>query len=212
MVVPVKVTIDQYLTLILDSMALKVNEEDSGPPSLEIPGGSLYLGQINSNIYFNIGKKEKEKEKRNRSGLKDKKEEQKNDEEMMYGTNYETQTRVKIVNNSRPFVLKIRMEYGADEKFILDLKTKEKNPENKKCALYIKVSSIQDKTCHPEFLIKPGQWISYPEDAEDLAIYDSGDEIAGDEFMVTFAIFNPDPDNIAGKYGGIILWNLLPSI
>lgn len=191
--VPVQVAVDPYLTLILDSRAVDIPEPGK---SLTITAGSLYFGAMNIELL---------------KAFRDVKKVFYDTPNYYYGTDYRTETVVQVINNSKPFELKINLIPEEGSLSVLELKTLAKKAEMPTNALYVKLGAIKDKTKFPKNFCYPNDWISFPATAE-MILYRSHDEVVSDIFLVSFAILNLSPSTQAGKYGGKILWKVYPTM
>ena len=196
--VQAKVTVDPYLTVILDSKAVKIEADGNESEVRDITAGSLFFGNFNPQL-LTLGNQAKKLAY--------------TPEGNYFSTEFITRTAVNIINNSKAFELHVSIvpdENGS----ILDLKRIRK-PDSKDareiCSLSLMATSIKDVTKHANHLVNPGKWLPF-QDSGEMIVYDSRGEVVTDSFFVSFAVLDLYPNTLAGHYGGKILWNVIPTL
>ena len=92
---PVKVTVPPFFNLHLNSVAQKLNFENTIISEFPINSGSIYYGDMTIDTTAKIQ------------------------------NHFQTLTSIEMINNSRPFVLTVRFFPDEGKKYILDLKNKD---------------------------------------------------------------------------------------
>ncbi|EKD27758.1 MAG: hypothetical protein ACD_79C00590G0003 [uncultured bacterium] len=180
--VPVEVTVDEYFHLTLESVAINIDSEGKEIGQKPIEPGTLFFGD-----FLNP----KDMIERSKTGSSS------------FSSSYKTITKAMIVNNSKPFQLIVRVDPEIQEKTILDIKTKENI-----CALKVKTSST-NLTKLPQNIINSNLWQPM-NDLGEIMVYDSFGDVVSDFLEISFALMDIDYSSSSGKYGGTIIWTLIP--
>jgi hypothetical protein len=177
--VTVETTVDPYLTLILESTAYQISPNGDEISSKQIPPGSLYFGDRVEGSALESSKSEHP-----------------------FSTPYKTVVKVSVIDNSKPFVLKILFVPTENQKSLLELKTQ----DGKDCALQVKTSATSE-TKFPKYIEALNVWTPFPLTGE-MFLYDTQNEVSSDQFAVTFALRNLYSNTLAAPYGGKVMWIL----
>jgi hypothetical protein len=176
--VAVETTVDPYLTLNLESTAVQVSPQGDELSSKALTSpGSLYFGerfetQINEPP----------------------------NTEHPFSTSYKTVVTVTVINNSKPFLLKLLFIPVENQKSLLDLKM----ADTYDSALNVKTAATQ-KTKFAKNIEALNVWTPYPATGE-FILYDSKNEVSSDQFTVSFALKRLYTNTPASQYSGKIMW------
>ncbi len=182
--VPVEVSVDPYFQLLLESESVRIAPDGHDAESHPIPAGAIAVG-------FEVGKKERSIAVPESDGG-------------FFSTTHKTRTHVSVLNNTKPFELRISILPEGASRSLVEMKS-----TDQKCAFRIKVDANK-KTKHPEYLVRSGSWVDFGLDGN-LLIYNSH-HVTSDTFDVSFAIIDLDPQTKADQYGGHVLWTLSPTL
>ena len=179
---PVEVSVDPYFQLLLDSESVRIGPDGQDGASQVISAGSISLGSEIGRMEDAMAPPVPEAD----GGL--------------FSTTHKTRTRVTVLNNVKPFELRISVLPEGTSQSLAELKS-----TDQRGAFRIKVDA-DEKTKHPEYLVQSGAWVDFGLDGN-LSIYKSHETVS-DTFNVSFAIIDLDPKTKATQYGGRVLWSL----
>ncbi|MBN2144998.1 MAG: hypothetical protein JW774_10275 [Candidatus Aureabacteria bacterium] len=177
--VPVETVVDSYLTLLLESTAVQINQNGEEISTRQLAPGSIYFGEV-------FGQQADKPSLPN----------------CPFSCSFITNVKVNIINNSKPFILKLLFAPVEDQKTLLELKM----ADTDKSALNIKTSATE-LTKFAKHLESLNIWTPFPEIGE-FILYDSKQEVISDEFTVTFAIKNLYSNTQSAAYSGKFIWIL----
>lgn len=181
--VPVKLAIEPFYELIIDSKAYELDASSNKVGTSSIEAGGLHLGSIQYSVsplakVFN--------------------------QPVEINSSHVTVHNITVINNSKPFRLVVNVHpTSSGKKNILELKDRN-NAEVS--ALKVKVKN-DAATRYSENLPYSEEWQGF-KPGESLVVYQSHGKIVSDIVNVEMAIVNIDPQTKSDIYGGQLIWTL----